>query len=252
MNVQAEWGQSDLHIHTTHSDGSATVDSVLSYAARRAQLCAIAITDHDTIAGALLAARMAPAFGLTVIVGEEVSTTCGHLIGLFLDRHIPAGLSPQETVRRIHEQGGLAIAPHPFDASVASLGCRMSAQALRALPLDGIEVFNAGIFGPWRAANAAAQRLADEMGLAQLGGSDAHALCAVGSGRTRFQGRSAADIFTAITSRSVVVEGEYLTRRAHIRQIVDMLRQLGLRSFTRALRSGVAAHARPVAQPAQG
>jgi len=196
-------------------------------------LRAVAVTDHDEIEGAIEAQKLASRFGIEVIVGEEISTVHGHLLGLFLHRCIPPGMSASETVARIHEQGGLAIAAHPFDASVPSLGRRLTSESLRSMAFDGIEVFNAGIFWPWQASNRTAQRLAETMCTAQIGGSDAHALCAVGSGRTWFRGRHVEDLFAAIRSRSTRAEGTYLNRNAHVRHTVDVIRSMGIGSFTR-------------------
>jgi predicted metal-dependent phosphoesterase TrpH len=82
----------------------------------------IATTDHDSIAGAKEAARLARQFGIDVIIGEEVSTADGHLLALFIDAFLPPRRPAAETIAAIHTQGGLAIAPHPFDRSVPSLG----------------------------------------------------------------------------------------------------------------------------------
>jgi predicted metal-dependent phosphoesterase TrpH len=236
-NQTAAWNRADLHLHTTYSDGSAAPAELLAHAARN-DLRVIAVTDHDEIEGAFEAHKLGPQFGVDVIIGEEVSTAHGHLLGLFLHTRIPPGLDARETVARIHEQGGLAIAPHPFDASVPSLGRRLGAAGLQALPLDGIEVFNASIFWPWRAANRMAQSLAETMNLAQIGGSDAHALCAVDSGRTWFRGQRAADVFTAIRQGATRADGNYLTRSNHLRQVADMVRSMGVGSFTRWVMQG--------------
>jgi predicted metal-dependent phosphoesterase TrpH len=227
------WNQADLHLHTTYSDGSATPAELIEHVFTRSTIRVVAITDHDEIEGAQEAQRLAKRRDVDVIVGEEVSTAHGHLIGLFLRERIPPGLDAFETTARIHEQGGLAIAPHPFDASVPSLGVRMSRDAFRALPLDGIETFNASIFLPWRAANDEALRAAEMRGTAQIGGSDAHALCAVATGRTWFPGRRAADVFAAIQSSTTHASGRYLSHGGHARQIFDMVRNMGIGSFTR-------------------
>jgi hypothetical protein len=225
----------DLHVHTDHSDGSASVADVLAHVARRGDLDTIAITDHDTISGALEARQLAAQYGIEVVVGEEVSTADGHLLALFIHQHVPPGLTAEQTIRLVSAQGGLAIAPHPFDASVPSLGCRLGERGLCALPLDGVEVFNAGIFGPWRAANEAAARVAKKMRVAQIGGSDAHALCAIGRGCTRFRGTRASDLRNAIRMRATEAAGSYLTNGQHARQIADMLRRFGLRGFAQTI-----------------
>jgi predicted metal-dependent phosphoesterase TrpH len=110
----------DLHCHTRASfDCLAPVGRVVRAAGERG-LTHLAITDHDRIDGALEARELAPQ-GLTVIVGQEVKTTAGDLICLFLDEPIPAGLSAAETIAATRDQGGLVGIPHPFDRFRGSL-----------------------------------------------------------------------------------------------------------------------------------
>jgi predicted metal-dependent phosphoesterase TrpH len=108
-------GTADLHIHTHFSDGADSPRDVLRWAERK-RLDVIAITDHDTIEGARVAAQLAreSRSNPDVIIGEEVSSADGHILGLFLTERVPPGLSAEETVAAIHEQGGLAVAAHPF------------------------------------------------------------------------------------------------------------------------------------------
>ena len=106
----------DLHMHTDHSMDCATPVEVLLATARDQGLGAIAVTDHNEISGALEAQRMAPKYGVKVIVGEEVKTKAqGEVIGLFLTEKIPRGMTLQETVAEIKRQGGIVYVPHPFD-----------------------------------------------------------------------------------------------------------------------------------------
>lgn len=104
----------DLHVHTTWSDGD-DLEKVLLSAVDKG-LDAIAITDHDEIGGALLARRIVHErrLPLAIIPGIEISSKHGHIGGLFLTQKIPAGMSAQETVKAIHELGGVAVAHHPF------------------------------------------------------------------------------------------------------------------------------------------
>jgi predicted metal-dependent phosphoesterase TrpH len=83
-------GRADLHIHTTYSDGMGTVPAVLE-AARQAGLDVIAITDHDTMAGARRARDLVPRYGIRVIPGIEISTSEGHLLAYWIEREVPAG-----------------------------------------------------------------------------------------------------------------------------------------------------------------
>jgi predicted metal-dependent phosphoesterase TrpH len=199
--------KADLHMHTTASDGTATVPELLEYVARIPDLRVIAITDHDSIASAKEAARLACQFGIDVIMGEEISTADGHLLALFIDTFLPPRRPAAETIAAIHAQGGLAIAPHPFDRSVPSLG-RLGLQRA-GWDFDAIEGFNAGVIWSQRGCNGAAQRAAAAIGLPAIGGSDAHTLATVGLGYTLFPGTSANDLYRAIRAKQASWGGSY-------------------------------------------
>ena len=194
------WGRADLHMHTTASDGWPTPTELVDHAARRAGLNVIAVTDHDTIEGALRAAdHAAKRKRLHVIVGEEVSSRDGHIIGLFLERRVKAGMSGAATVHAIHDQGGLAVAAHPFwrttrqvrNGKVHGVGW-LAAE----LDFDGVEVENAtpGFY----VLNQMAHHLNLGLGAAELGGSDAHIVDAVGRAFTEFAGTTPAALRKAI------------------------------------------------------
>jgi predicted metal-dependent phosphoesterase TrpH len=226
--------KADLHIHTTASDGAATVSALLEHVARAADLRVIAITDHDSIAGAKEAARLAGPFGLDVIIGEEVSTADGHLLALFIDSFLPPGRPAAETIAAIHAQGGLAIAPHPFDRSVPSLGRASLRRASCGLEragwsFDAIEGFNAGLIWSQRGCNRAAQRAAAAMGLPAVGGSDAHTLATTGLGYTMFPGTGADDLYRAIRAGQVGWGGSYWGPGQYIDMARRLIRQHSLR-----------------------
>jgi len=212
--------KADLHMHTTASDGTATVPELLAHIAQTTDLRVIAITDHDSIVGAQEAALLGRQFGIDVIIGEEVSTADGHLLALFIDTFLPPQRPAAETIAAIHAQGGLAIAPHPFDRSVPSLG-RAGLQH-DGWDLDAIEGFNAGVIWTQRGCNRAAQRAAAALGLSAVGGSDAHTLATVGLGYTLFPGTSADDLYRAIRAKRVGWGGRYWGPG----QYIDMGRQL--------------------------
>ncbi|HET7467365.1 MAG TPA: PHP domain-containing protein [Candidatus Dormibacteraeota bacterium] len=193
-------GRADLHMHTTASDGWPVASELVDYASAL-DLDVIAVTDHDTIEGALRAADYAAsrAKKLHVVVGEEVSSRDGHIVGLFLERRVRPGMSAAATVHAIHDQGGLAIAVHPFwrtqrrtrASTVHGVGW-LAAE----LDFDGIEVENAtpGFY----VFNQLARRLNVGLGRAEIGGSDAHILDAVGRAFTEFPGRTPKALRTAI------------------------------------------------------
>jgi predicted metal-dependent phosphoesterase TrpH len=164
-------GLCDPHIHTTFSDGRHTPQQVVEAASRLPGLDSIAITDHDSIEGALEAQRYVGArrYDLQVIVGEEVSSRNGHIVGLFLRETVPPAMSAEDTISAIHAQGGLAIAVHPFRLP----GRQGVAELAATLPFDAVEVLNGAPTPRGRSANRRVAGL-DIRGKPVTGGSDAH------------------------------------------------------------------------------
>lgn len=240
--------KADLHIHTLASDGAASVEQVLARVAT-SDLRVIAITDHDTIIGARQAQRLAADFGVEVIVGEEVSTREGHLLALFIDHEVPPARPAAETIAAVHAQGGLCIAPHPYDRAVPSLGfaglhrrCLRSAGGARDgdWPLDAIEGFNAGTPWPGSFGNYVARRLASRLDLPIVGGSDAHTLSTLGQGYTLFTGTSGNDLYRAIQQGLVSWGGQSWSLAQHLDFLRQTVRQRRMQGALRLARSNLA------------
>jgi predicted metal-dependent phosphoesterase TrpH len=158
----------DLHVHTSYSvDGTMSPQDVVE-ASLLSGIGALAITDHNTIAGALAVQKIAP---IPVIVGEEISTSDGEVLGLFLQEGVPSGLSAKETVRLIKEQGGLVGVPHPFDR-LRGESLDVSVLQNVADELDFIEILNGRV--TLDRDNRRAAEFARSRGLAGAAGSDAH------------------------------------------------------------------------------
>jgi predicted metal-dependent phosphoesterase TrpH len=215
------------------------VEQVLEWTSRKTALNVIAITDHNTIAGALEAASLAPDYALEVIVGEEVTSREGHILGLFLRERVPPGLSGLDTVAAIHEQGGLAIAAHPFvqrrdyvkgfGRVPMGIGSRAA-----AIPFDGIEVRNS--FPAFALANRRAGRMQRGREVSALGGSDAHVVEAIGKAFSQFPGRTAADLAAAIRGRGTVPDGSLYGPRvflAYATYAIDLRRRRAARKAGR-------------------
>ena len=160
--------KADLHTHTYFSpDGLTSPDKYVQTCLKRGINC-VAVTDHNDLGGALAVQKLA---SFRVIIGEEVESLEGEIIGLFLQEEVPAGLSAEETVRRIKEQGGLVCVPHPFDRWRREH--LAEAALMHILPqVDIIEALNART--TLRGDNEQAARFAQEHGLAMSAGSDAH------------------------------------------------------------------------------
>jgi predicted metal-dependent phosphoesterase TrpH len=162
--------KADLHVHTIYSRDSLITPEDLVFYAKKRGLTAVAITDHDTIEGAL---KIAKETDFLIILGIEVSSRNGHIVGLNLQEPIQKGLSVDETVDKIHDAGGIAVACHPFALFKGSLGKHTSAK------FDAIETINASAF-PFNRSTKKAQEIADRFGLSCVAGSDAHYGPAVG------------------------------------------------------------------------
>jgi len=134
----------------------------------------VAVADHDTIAGALKLREIAP---FRVIVAEEIATTAGEIMGLFLSEGIRQGLSAQETISRIRNQGGLVAIPHPFGRSMLRHDNVLTSMEILS-QVDIIEAFNSRT--PFSSSIRRAEMLAKEQGKAASAGSDAHTLGEIG------------------------------------------------------------------------
>jgi glycosyltransferase involved in cell wall biosynthesis len=180
----------DLHMHTDHSPDCATPVEVLLATAQERGFGAIAVTDHNVITGALEAREKAD--GIKVIVAEEVKTASqGEVIGLFIEEHIPRGMTLEETVAEIRRQGGLVYVPHPFDRLHAVPDYE---HLLSILPdVDAIEVYNPRV--AIGAFNEEAARFAAKYRITPAAGSDSHVAQGLGSVRIRMRDFSGPEEF---------------------------------------------------------
>ena len=223
-------GRADLHIHTLASDGTAGVVEILDHVERNTELDVIAITDHERIDAAVAGRAMARDRGLSfeVVVGEEVTTLGGHLLALWIETPIKPFRSLRSTIAEIHDQGGLAIPAHPLvPYPLCAQGFvlrRLLADEPRYRP-DAIEAFNPTTLGrPW---HGRVVRFADEHHLARVGNSDAHALEAIGSGYTTFQGHDGEALRAAITAATTQHHGTFHQTAAQLGTFRAQLRKYG-------------------------
>ena len=165
--------RADLHSHTHFSPDSILSPKDLARRGREVGLGCIAVTDHNTVRGGLAVREIAD---FAVIVGEEVRSAEGEILGLFLTEDVPGGLSADETISRIKAQGGIVGVPHPFD----SLRSALREDSLNKLVarIDFVEGLNSRIvFGVH---NKRALEFARKHGLAVSAGSDAHSSREIG------------------------------------------------------------------------
>lgn len=199
----------ELHSHTCRSR-----DCLLSYDAiiricRQRGIGALAVTDHNEIEGAFALRERAP---FTIIVGEEIFSSEGEIIGLFLERHIPRGLSPEETVARIKEQGGLVLVPHPFDSYRRGAIGREVLDRIRP-EVDLIEILNARNLR--HEDDASARAYAAEHGLTVTAGSDAHSRGEFGTACLEMEPFDGPADFLAKARRATIV-GDHSSHLVHL------------------------------------
>lgn len=167
----------DFHCHTRFSRDSILREETFIRKAIERGLTHVCVTNHNNVEGAIAVRDKAIELGLqdqlTVILGEEVSTADGEVVGIFLTKTIPRGLSANETADEIHRQGGLVSIPHPFDPFRQS---HIKPGPLRNLAdvgkIDAIEVFNSRI--TIQSHNAQAAAFAAQYGIPGIACSDSH------------------------------------------------------------------------------
>ena len=167
--------KADLHIHTEYSMDCSTPPEKIIKRCRELGINCVAVADHGTAVGALKLQKSAP---FQVIVAEEILTTQGEIMGMFLKETIPSGLTPVETINRIKSQGGLVNIPHPYDKIRGSALKEWVIDEL-ANDIDVIEVLNA------RSATAAnverARAFTERNNIVKAAGSDAHSVQEIGN-----------------------------------------------------------------------
>lgn len=167
----------DLHVHTKASEDSFINLKDAVKTAKSIGLDGLAITDHNTIEDAVIAAKMKS--GIIIIPGIEVSAKEGHILGIGITEEIPRGLTAKETVEKIRELGGTSIVPHPFDFFRHGVGEKV----VREINPDAIESINSNS-AFFYYAKRLSEKLAEEIQKPQTAGSDAHLLSSIGKAYT--------------------------------------------------------------------
>jgi predicted metal-dependent phosphoesterase TrpH len=222
------YSKADTHIHTTFSDGLMSPEEVVDFGATQTDLRVIAITDHDTAEGALLARQYAQRYAgrLEVIVGQEVSTKEGDVVGLFLQTTLPKFKTAAAAIEAIHVQGGLAVAVHPFAHWFLFGHMKGVSRKILSLPFDGVEIRN-GFPTNLISSNPLTTWLNRIQGqrLPALGGSDSHVSFTIGQPGTRFPGSTAADFRRAVETNQVQAKGLCWSLSSIARLIPTLARQ---------------------------
>jgi predicted metal-dependent phosphoesterase TrpH len=222
-------GRADLHVHSRASDGVSGVDDILD-AAVAAGLDVVAITDHERIDAAVAARTIARDRGLAmeVVVGEEITTLGGHLLGLWLERPVRPFRGLGASIAAIHDQGGIAIPAHPlvpYPLCAQGWTLRRLLDGPEARRPDALETFNPTFFG--RVARRRAAEFANRHALAGVGNSDAHAAEQVAQGWTAFEGRTADELRAAIVGRTTAAHGRFHPAGSQVWTFARQLRKYG-------------------------
>jgi len=188
----------DLHIHTYHSSCSRIKPKKLLKVAKKRGLNGIAVTDHNTIKGGLETKKLNKDKNFEVIVGAEIKTDRGEILGLYLKKEIKSR-TPEAVIDEIHKQGGIAVAAHPFTWGLLRMPAKFNKKELKKL--DGFETFNARNTFRWE--NELAVQFAQKHKLAQTAGSDSHFYYEIGRAFTLFNG----SLRDAIKKRKTVIMG---------------------------------------------
>lgn len=195
-------GRADLHIHPSDDPDAADSASAFYAALLASDLDVAVLADHDRIAVAqeLVQRAREEHASIELVVGEEITSRRGHVLGIGLTAVVPPFLSLAETIAAVHEQGAIAVVAHPlmpiWTSASEEAVVTLAQGDPRSLP-DGLEAMHptAAWFPRWR---RRVERLAARTGIAVVGGSDAHSIRSIGRGWTEFEGTTAADLYTAI------------------------------------------------------
>lgn len=208
--------KADLHVHTTYSRDSVITPKDLVFYAKKRGLTAVAVTDHNQVEGAL---KIAKQTDFLIIPGTEVSSLNGHIVGLNVNELIPRDLSADETVDRIHDAGGTAIACHPFALFKGSVGKHVTGK------FDVVEAINASAF-PFGRATRQAHLLAERLKLPKVAGTDAHYGPVIGQAYTLIDAEADVEaIIKAIGNGKCEPAGGAITLRMRIENQGRFLRK---------------------------
>ena len=190
----------DLHVHSTFSrDGTATPKEVMKRC-REIGLDGCSITDHNSIEGSNEASQIAEEMGLVVVRGVEISTSEGHVLAYGVPSIIPRGLPLKETIARIHELEGIAVAAHP-----TRFGSGIGIASVANMGFDAVETLNGGSS---KRGNRRASKLASDLQLPVTGGSDAHRVAEIGQAFTVLDDVSSEeDVLRAVAEGRSQVQG---------------------------------------------
>jgi len=215
----------DLHVHTCYSEDATTTLKEVVYYAKKNGLDGVAVTDHETLKGALKLARKSQ---LLIIPGLEVETQRGHVLALNITTLIPPKLSLTETVQKIQDAGGVAVVAHPAVVLKTGLGLKITSSS----NIDAVEVINSASF-PFFLSTYLGRRLAKRLNLPQTAGSDAHRALEIGTAYTLVDADSnTTDIAEAIRKGAITPCGKPITWAKRVQRGAFFLTNIRRRRYS--------------------
>ncbi len=197
----------DLHVHTNYSkDGFEEISNMFKTAKEKGINC-IAITDHNSVAGLKEAKVLAKKHRIILIPGVEISSADGDIIALGVEKNIPRGLSAEETIKKIHEFGGLAVAVHPYGNLLHG---NILGDKVKQLKFDAIEAIN----GRCPMQNKKATDVAESFLIPKVAGSDAHISSEIGNAYTLVEGKTVKEILENIRRGRTEVRGKTISLKS--------------------------------------
>jgi predicted metal-dependent phosphoesterase TrpH len=194
----------DPHIHSSYSKDSQSNPKDILKQAKKVGLDLIGVSDHDTIKGSKIAIELSKSIeGIDVIPSIEISSNKGHILGFGVEKLIPSDLSPEETIDKIHDLGGVAIIPHPYSIYRNGLLTKIDYKSIK---FDGIEVLNARFILGF--SNMKSKRLSYRNNIPEFGSSDSHFLDSIGDCYTEVDADCIDDVFAAIKKNKTKAFGK--------------------------------------------
>lgn len=212
-------GKADLHVHSIFSYDGFNKPEMIVKQASKIGLDVIAITDHDNIKGAISAQKFENKYGVEVVIGEEVLTNEGEILGLFLKEEVKPGKTLKETIKIVHDQEGIVIIPHPFSffpLTRPAIGVKLLYSLLKEKNLlpEGMEVLNS--MPSAKLSSKKSRRLNEKIfNFAEVAGSDAHIEKHIGMGITLFPGQTKEDLKKAIINCQTRATGDFVSGKEH-------------------------------------
>jgi len=215
----------DLHVHSCYSEDATTTLKEIVYYAKKKGLDGVAVTDHETLKGALKLVRKSQ---LTIIPGLEVETKRGHILALNITTLIPPNLSITETVQKIHDAGGVAVIAHPAAVLKTGLGLKITSNS----NIDAVEVINSASF-PFFLSTYFGRKLAKRLNLPQTAGSDAHHALEIGTAYTLVNADSNSDdVAEAIRKGAITPCGKPITWMKRVQRGAFYLTKIRRRRYS--------------------